>query len=644
MVQTLLKRGADLLSVGVIVLLAAYGVFCLPYRFPPSEVTQSLAYLVGFNNRVGVMAAILAVGLLTLRAIFWSSDSPERVDGLFNVGHEKSQRRFPSMPVSILFFFIAVYLVVQIAVYLCVPSLTMWGETISCLPRLELGWRYHLPLYREIDWAYGPTLFYLPVVAIEIGWGFGVNPEVSYLVSLGLATIVGLWLLFYVVDSFRVKAWARVLIFSVAAICCCNDSLGVNYTLLRFMLPYAAILFVHRRLEKTDDVGDGRDALRPRPKTTNPDSRGRKIGKRRTVLESALKACGWCFVCALAVLSVSVEIGLAYVAAQLAYAMYRGWFGHRYWYWTILATAAAPVAIFLAFPGCFQSMAAFSKGGNAFPILPGPHIVFYLACLFWVVPIVLKACATRQPHAGTPLLLAWAVMAVMLVAPVLGRCDFGHVMFNGLGLFLLVFVVLCKNHPRWVSIYAASVVLLFSVLASVLSMIYASHDGGQLASVLATFGGSPKVLDIQPSLLVSGLELEKYEKIAVPFSIDFGTRKWLIETGRFLPQHHPDHVNVLSPADLERRLQGLSKADAVLVPEQTLAFRGMSESQFQDVKKKQIAMDEKWNAVTAGILLCCPTSFKTQQTPFLPRLEEARYIAAHFTPCRKYRGWVLFVK
>ncbi|MEN6558339.1 MAG: hypothetical protein ABFC54_09200 [Thermoguttaceae bacterium] len=610
------RRFADLFSVGLILVLAAYGVFSLPYWFPPSELMRSQAYQLGCNNSIGVFAVLAAVGLLTLRAIFLAGGSPKSLDRLLDFQTDKRQTSPRSMPLSILFFFIAVYLTLQIAVYFCVPTLAYWGETISCLPRLELSWRYHLQLYTEIDWAYGPALFYLPAITIEIGRSLDIAPDISYLACLGLMTVAGLWLLFDVVNCFRINAAIRVVIFSVTAICCCGGSMGVNYTLLRFMLPYAAILFLHRRFASPTVVG--------RRNTWN--------------------ACALCFVCALAVLSISTEIGLVYIVAQIIYAIHGGLFGKRFLFWTILATAAAPIIMFLAFPGCFQAMVAFSKGGNTLPLLPGPHILFYLVCLFWIAPIMLKACATRHPQTDTPLWLAWIAMALMCVAPALGRCDFGHVLFNGLGIFLMTFVVLWRYKPRWLPAYAASMVMLFGIVASTLSAVYASNDGNQYTQILATLSGSPKVLNPKPARLVSELGLEKYEKIAIPYGIDYGTRKWLIDTGRFLPQFHPDYVNVTSQADLNKKQKQLSMADAVLLPEPLVGIGGLNDHQFHNATIRQAIVEENRNALLVSVLLCCPVSFKVQQVPLIPALEEARYITSHFTFRGKFGGWALFVK
>ena len=61
MLKNIVWRAADLLCVAGILCLAAYGVFCLPYAFPPKAVTHSLSFDAGFNNSVSVLAVLVAI-------------------------------------------------------------------------------------------------------------------------------------------------------------------------------------------------------------------------------------------------------------------------------------------------------------------------------------------------------------------------------------------------------------------------------------------------------------------------------------------------------------------------------------------------------------------------------------------------------
>jgi hypothetical protein len=165
--------------------------------------------------------------------------------------------------------------------------------------------------------------------------------------------------------------------------------------------------------------------------------------------------------------------------------------------------------------------------------------------------------------------------------------------------------------------------------------------GGQMEPLLRTLGGTPIVYDSKPSVLVADLKLEDYATIAAPLGVDAATRRWLVETGRFSPQCHPDYVNVLSPADLAEKIRGLSKADAVLVPEWVASLEKMSDDEFRKDREQQVAARDRVKARTVGLLLLFPISYQSKQLPFLPQLAEAKYIVAKYQPVRGARGWVV---
>jgi hypothetical protein len=626
------RRAADLLSVACILGLAAYGIFWLPYSFPPTEITNSASFDLGFNNRLSVLAVLAAIGLLCVRNVFWRQTIAPPVETLFRLPAEAGRwgtvpifasakmglsplprRQCLGMPKVILLFFMGLYVAVSVLLYLALPRLGGWCEPASYLPRLELSWRYHLQLYSEIDWAYGPALFYVPVAFIAVGRRLGADPDLSYLICFLCASLAGLWVAFYVVDNFRIKMARRVLVYSVIALCFCTVSLGINATLLRFAAPYAAILVLHGAAQRTAPLRS---------------------------LAAVLKICGLSFACALAVMSISIELGLAYAVAQSAYAVHRVVFGDRSWLWAILATVAAPLVLLSMFPDCLRVLEGFSRGGNNLPVVPGVHIVMYLLTLFWVVPLLLAACATRRPGVNVPLLLAWALLAIATISPALGLCEFTHVLDNGIGVFLLALAFLARYRPRLFPMYAVLFVAVFGAICQIVSLSYAAA-GGQTEPLLRALTAAPVVSDSGPSPLVADLRLEDYTAVAIPFGADVPTRRWLVETGRFSPQHHPDYVNVLSLANLADKIKGLSKADAVLAPEWVASLQRMSDEEFRRGREQQAAAYDRLKGRMTGLLLLYPVSYQSRQFPFMLQLAEAQYIAAKYQTVRTARGWAI---
>jgi hypothetical protein len=606
------RRALDVLGMTGILGLAAYGVFCLPYSFPSASVVKSQSFDAGFNNRISVLAALAAIGLLFVRNLWWRQTATESVDSLFGCAM-KPGSRILSMPRSLLLFFAAIYVAAPVLLCLGLQGLGGWGEAASSLPRFELGWRYHLCLYSEINWAYGPALYYIPTAFIAVGQHLGVEVDLAYLACFIVISLAGLWMLFFVVDNLRIKVSHRVLVFSVVALCCWSESLGVNYTLLRFALPYAMILVVHKTAQRMAPLTDPR---------------------------AIVKLSAVCIGCALAVLSISIELGLGYVVAQTAYLVHRRVHEGRRWTWTILSTVVAPLLLATAFPDCLQTLDSFSKGGNNFPVLPGIHIILYLLSLLWVVPLAAATCATRRTGESTPVLLAWTVLAIATIPAALGRCDFVHVLFNGIGVFLLTMALLARFHPRLFPMYAVLFITLFGIVGRVVNVGFAAAMG-QTAPLLRTLVRVPVAADSEPSPLIADLNLGDYSAIAIPMGSDCTVRRWLIETGRFVPQSHPDYVNVVSPADLNAKIEGLAKADAVLVPDWVPKLREKNDEQFRTFREQKMPAYDQACAQTVGLLLLFPISYQSKYIPFDPKMMEARYISTSFRVVRASHGWAI---
>ena len=244
-------RTADLLSLGLILAAAWYGIFHLPYWAPPTQISVSYSYKVGFNNSVAVLATLAAIGLLCLRSVAWRQATPETVDSIFSVLSGKRSRSQPTMPRSVLVFFACIYLAATALLYICIPRLDEYGEVIDVLPRLELARLYGVSLYRDIGWPYGPALCYVPELFITVGQLFGKSADFSYFLCYEVNLVVSLLALFYLVDSLRIKVAYRVMIFSLVALMTYSVTLGIQYTLLRYVATYVTLLVFHKIATRT---------------------------------------------------------------------------------------------------------------------------------------------------------------------------------------------------------------------------------------------------------------------------------------------------------------------------------------------------------------------------------------------------------
>ena len=516
-------RFIDWSSVALLLGVAAFAVFQFPYNFPGSVPVASQSYAVGFSNRAAAMAVLAFAGMFCIRNLLWRRAAPEAVDQLFALDRGGKSRPTPNMPVSIVLVLIAIYLGVAFLIYAWVPYLDEYGEPLGTLPRFEQLMKCHLRLYSEMDWPYGPGLFYFFIACIKAAGWFGIGPELAYMFSYSCISIAALAVLYYVVNSLRLKVANKVVLFSLFAICSWNPCLGTQYNCLRYLAPYAALLLVHQA------------ATRMPPE------------KDRT---SLLKLCGLCFLC----------------RVVCPFAFHRN--GSRLYSRAVRLLRAPrhlrqpPVALsdargchclpllLLCFPDCMHVLQGFSKGGNNFPVVPSPHIVLYLLTLFWILPILLRPGLLLRRHARVGMAMAWAAVVVATMPAALGHCDPGHVMFNGMGAFLIAMAVMTKFRPRLYPNYALGFFFFFGVALFLAQPLYYESYFRPIQLALA---GRPVPADDSPSPLVEKLALKDYASIAAPLGVDRATREFLLDTGRFAPECHPDFGNVFYQEELERK-------------------------------------------------------------------------------------------
>jgi hypothetical protein len=393
--------------------------------------------------------------------------------------------------------------------------------------------------------------------------------------------------------------------------------LGLNVTLLRHLLVYTMIVGMHEATTATEGVS----------------------AWRRTAILIGL-GCG----CPLAVFSVSVELGLAYLIAQSGYCLHRIVFLDRRWLWALSATLAALPAWLVLFPGSLDrtlGLNGMCRGFSNYPIYPSAHVVIYLLSLFWLVPVLLRPIATFRPARNAPLFLAIAMLVVETMAASLSRCENVHVTMNGLGVFLFVLPMLAKYRPRFFPVYTFLFVLVFGVIMRAVSIIDAADALRPVCSALA---GKRIAAEEQRSPLIDALGLDDFPSIVVPFGIDRHTRRYLMETGRLQAQYFPDLGGIASRAVLERKLKELDAGAVVLAPESVLLLANMTDDTFRAYERESAERLEAETRAQLSLTLLFPVRFKTKYTPFRPDLEEMRLIALRYEVLRRGWGWLIMAK
>ena len=390
-------------------------VFVLPLLLPGRPVQGiSASYLAGFNNSIAILGASglsVAVLLLTLRF------SHSRIaDRTLTEGRLAWSFVASVLAVSSVLLGLAGALVTAAherylgdAGYIIEQAAT-WSETGR-------------HLYSGIEFAYGPLLL-LPEVWLSRLGHLDMTP--AYYAVLVFESVLGLLMLVFVLNELPIRPRLRQAALVLLALGAITPHLGLNYTYFRFCSPLALFLF------------------------------GAKYGKS-PLRTAVLLSVGVLLECA-----ISPELAFALAIGILAYAGLRTWQSGPAW----LLTGAVPLAVLAALlltvgHDYLRMVATFSQGVYNLPIGPYPHILILLFALVWFVPVYLGRFVLFTAPGGAAMAGLYAV-ALATVPAALRRCDPLHVLFDGVGLFVLAFAAASHTAYRarvaWIVCFALFVV------------------------------------------------------------------------------------------------------------------------------------------------------------------------------------------
>lgn len=512
-----------------------YAVFQLPFHFPPKERLWSASYAFGFNNSV----AILALFVLLMIACFYfarrSHWSVAIFDGMPN-------RR----PLWLTF-------AILIVLYGCATA-AMYRYQVTSAPWLmwevrHLNYRtllmdiYHLHPYTDFSAEYGPVLTYSPLCLYRLFKPFGGTHEQAYFAAHFLLNVAGLWCMFYLLWHAHISNFSRVIIFVSLATSGFAPYMGINGVLLRYLLPYASLLIAWRNIGSTHPINS--------------------FGWR------------WVVICLLSVanLLLSSEIGLAFIIAWMSYCVFVFRRDARLLMISVLAILIIVLLSWRFLPAAYYlTLFQFSKGANNLPLMPAPHLLFYLITLFLAVPALLGGAWNKRVsdlHVAA-LSGACGVLCLVMVPGALGRCDPPHVLFYGMGATLLLMILLAQHWPRALPLYAAIYFAIFVIWMQLVNLrvfynvkpqAFLSRRG--IADVGRKFLHSSNV-EQTPALSV----LSQYPRIGLPF-VTFGDptiEEYIIRRGQLQPDYYVSVVALYTPAAVQRKLQELAQMEYILVP------------------------------------------------------------------------------
>lgn len=365
------------------------GFFLLPWHLHVHP-TVSVSYLVGFNNQTSWFFFLAFLALFTfLGPRFVSLETPQ--------GGELSRR--------VLWWVLAGTLVSTALMYFLQRPISGYGEAGYFCDRTTQLLSGHTP-YRDFEFAYGPALLYIPATLARLLHG---DLRDAYGVTYVLACLTGTYLLWVTCNWLDGSIAGRraAFFFFWAASLISTLNYGLNYSLLRFILPIFLLILIHRLAR-----GNGVDTLAP---------------YIAVVVGFILMSC------------VSPELALALVVGSMLPLVIRVSRSRRRIMLLAFTSVALLVSAGIAFKfGLYGTMFAIRGGYLNFPVVPGPYTLMLLAAA--AITGCVAGTQLSEGRHGTALpLLCYSLPAS---AAALGRCDGGHVLLNGIALFLCAIVAI----------------------------------------------------------------------------------------------------------------------------------------------------------------------------------------------------------
>jgi hypothetical protein len=520
-----------------------FGVFVLPFFFPPPYLAGvSVANVAGFNNKVAYLAAAALSVFVFLVALKWPWMKRQ-----YPVNdHSRLSRRL--LLITIVIFSGFLTLVCWIVVRSDCRYLNDWGYFIR---QISMHADYGRKVYEQIEFPYGPLIFYGPILVRAILSPFHVSLTWSYNITLVIESIIGLLSVAYVIENLpMLRKWKTVL-FLICAVGAVQANLGLNFTFFRFMFPPAFLVLGIRRRKPW--------------------------------------AAAACFLVGqLISLAMSPEMGVAFVVSSVAYSAYFCYMKGRVWLIAAMAPLVATAGFLLLMDRSYLLMLQlFAKGINNFIVEPLPHVLIYLFALVWLVPCLL-ARFFRDQNPEAPMLAALYIFAVGLLPAAFGSVDPGHVFFNGILILFLSMVAISAYGPRQQTVWAVCLAGLsaWQVCISIKLWHYQwrpalgygilHYQPMGLGNAALTFARTGSLTAAKQRIYYVGqdhsFDIEKLDAlvgkdpVATPLELPPSIEEALRRTGQFTPSQYISIDGVVYDGAEDRDIEELNRSHWALLP------------------------------------------------------------------------------
>ena len=313
-----------------------------------------------------------------------------------------------------------------------------------------------------------------------------------------------------------------------------------------------------------------------------------------------------------------------------------------------LLTGAILIGCFLAAlaagGGYVALVVTFARGAYNLPVLPGPPALAYVLAVV-TVAVLLPGILHETLAERRPLLVGLAVFGAALVPAAFGRADFGHILLNGLVVFVLAATFVARRLPRLFIPFLIVVAVSFAVtegvyITKLMSPILLSSvaeagtlSDGQFAS-LERILRAPKVDQaamILPRHAAAPADLDRYSKIAAPYGfapLDSSLAFSLASQGRLVVD--PLFGLGFTPSDVDRKSAALSTADCLLIP---VTYASQVEQSTPE-NTPALAWLARPDPVTFTSLSLFPLELYERRAPAIPVWPARRLPERELPPCR----------
>jgi len=618
-----------LFQVLITLALGAVCIFWLPWFIPLSLPSASFSYTYGFNNSVAIVSTALL--LLVLFLIGWqrqksgvTGNSRERLSDLLSGNSECDGMRGNLFTSFVIATSVAVAL--QVIWFRILPY-SGFGEYCYFISRLDLM-VIGLKPYADFQFSYGPAMLY-PAYWLYKLFNGHLTIDSAYCATLVGHWIGGFYLLYYVIKSLGGK-FNKVLVF--ICICCSviNLAMGLNYTPFRFAGLLFSLFYFHQTF-----AGRRND--------------GRVIDIKPAFLAFLLPLCN---------LAVSPEVGIASVVGLTVYlaALVRTQFRRGAWL-AIIPSLALIVAVSICSKSYLEAVFSRGLGGDLYPVFPTFHILLFIGAACWVLPnLGIIGCAERNITGSFALALVCSLG--LMIPACLGHCDSGHILFNGLGIFVLFLSMATAPGGKGISRLLLPIYILINIML-VWAMFWNIY-GPQMkeaimkrrqASSLSPPGGDSvrneeawqngamssnhlfygKLQPFHPDLK----HLLRYKEIGMPFAGNESIERFVKLSGRYIPEYYVNPApQMFTQSAINRKLDDLNRMEVVIVPKNYLKTTDQT-------RDSEICLED---SRFLQRMLCFPCSLTQRNRRLIPKDQIMERITANFSIAENFHGNTIWIR